>query len=184
MKDLSLHILDIAQNSISAKATLIEIEVNEQPYDDTLTITITDNGKGMTAEQLQNVTDPYFTSRTSRKVGLGIPLFKQSAEQSGGEFSIASTKNVGTKVTAQFGYSHIDRPALGDTANAVSLLVMSNPTIDFIYAHTFNKELYTFDTREVKAVLDDTPINNTHVIKMLNDMIAENITEIRQNNYS
>ncbi len=180
MKDLSLHILDIAQNSISAEATLIEIEINEQPTDDELTITITDNGKGMTVEQVQKVTDPYFTSRTTRKVGLGIPLFKQSAEQGGGEFSITSDINVGTKVTAQFGYSHIDRPALGDTANAISLLVMSNPNVDFIYTHTVNEESYIFDTREVKAVLGDTPINNTQVVKMINDMISENIVEIRK----
>ena len=179
MKDLSLHILDIVQNSISAKASLIEIEIDEQPKDDTLTITITDNGKGMTAEQVQNVSDPYFTSRTSRKVGLGIPLFKQSAEQSGGNFSITSTVNVGTKVTAQLGYNHIDRPVLGDVANAISLLVMSNPTIDFVYTHKFGEKQYAFDTREVKDVLGDTPINNTQIIKMINDIITENINEIR-----
>ncbi|MDR0661006.1 MAG: ATP-binding protein [Prevotellaceae bacterium] len=181
MKDLSLHILDIVQNSISAKATLIEIEVNEQPNNDTLTITITDNGKGMTPEQVIKVTDPYFTSRTSRKVGLGIPLFKQNAEQSGGKLSIISTIDVGTQIIAQFGYSHIDRPALGNIANAISLLVMSNPAIDFIYTHTINKESYLFDTREVKEILGDTPINNTQVVKMVEGMIAENINDLQQN---
>lgn len=186
MKELSLHILDIVQNSISAKATLIEIEVNEQPKNDTLTITIADNGKGMTAEQLQKVTDPYFTSRTSRKVGLGIPLLKQNTEQSGGRLTITSALNVGTTVVARFGYNHIDRPALGDMANAISLLVMSNPSIDFVYTHVIDKELYRFDTQEVKKILGEVPINNTQITKMINDMIAENIDDLRQksNNYN
>lgn len=182
MKDLSLHILDIVQNSISAKATLTEVEVDEQSKSNTLTITITDNGKGMTPEQLQKVCDPYFTSRTSRKVGLGIPLFKQNAEQSGGKFSITSTVNVGTKVVAEFQHNHIDRPALGDIANAISLLIISNPNVDFIYKHTVNEEFYLLDTREVKEILGNVSIDNIQVGKMLEEMIADNICELQQKN--
>ncbi len=178
MNDLSLHILDIVQNSISAGATLITIAIAENRADDLLTITIEDNGKGMTKEQVERVTDPYFTSRTTRKVGLGLPLFKQSAEQSGGALTVESVVGSGTKVVAVFTYKHIDRPALGDTANAVMLLVSANPSIDFIYRHSVDSQDYTFDTREVKEVLDGLPLNDAQVIKMLTEMIRSNLDEI------
>ncbi len=180
MNDLSLHILDIVQNSISAGATLIYILIDEDTATDVLAITIEDNGKGMTPEQVARVTDPYFTSRTTRKVGLGLPLFKQSAEQTGGSLAIESAVGKGTKVTATFGHAHIDRPSLGDTANAVVLLVSANPQIDFVYTHTHNGNTYTFDTREVKEVLDGLPLNDVQVVRMLTEMIRENLKDIQK----
>ncbi len=178
MNDLSLHLLDIVQNSISAGATLITILLDEQPGQDTLSLSISDNGKGMTAEQVRHVTDPYFTSRTTRKVGLGIPLFKQSAEMSGGSLTISSEPGRGTTITALFGLKHIDRLPVGNMANAVILLVSSNPLIDFIYTYRFEDHEYIFDTREVREALEGTPLNDPQIIKYLEEMIAENMADI------
>ena len=132
MNDLSMHILDIVQNSISAGATRVTLTVDEAPGADLLTIVIGDNGKGMTSEQVSRLSDPFFTSRTTRKVGMGIPLLMDSARQSGGDVRIESEPGKGTEVTAVFGYSNIDRPPLGDVANALMLLVSSNPALDFL----------------------------------------------------
>jgi len=179
MNDLALHLLDIVQNSISAGATLITILLDEQPEKDTMTLSIADNGRGMSAQQVQNVTDPYFTSRTTRKVGLGIPLFKQSAEASGGNLEIRSKEGEGTTITAVFGHSHFDRLPTGNIANAVMLLVSSNPDIDFVYVYRYNAEEYIFDTREVKEALDGVPVNEPQIIKYLEEMIAENMQDVK-----
>lgn len=179
MNDLSLHILDIVQNSISAGATLIRIKVIEDAINDKLTISIEDNGRGMTEEQVSKLSDPFFTSRTTRKVGMGIPLFKQSAEQSGGGIKVTSKVGVGTTVEAWFGYSNIDRPPLGDLANAIVLLVSASPKVDFIFTYAFNEEKYIFDTIEIKEVLDGVPVNNPSVVKYLTEMISENMKMVK-----
>lgn len=180
MNDLALHILDIVQNSISAGAKLIRIIVCENLVEDLLTVEIGDNGKGMTPEQVSKLSDPFFTSRTTRKVGMGIPLFKQSAEQSGGNLKIESKVGEGTSVTATFVHSNIDRPPLGDVANAVILLVVANPAINFIYEYRYNDNEYLFDTAEVKEVLGDVPINTPEVAKYLEKMIKEKMKETRE----
>jgi anti-sigma regulatory factor (Ser/Thr protein kinase) len=180
MKDLSMHVLDIVQNSITAGAGLISIEVSEKIKENTLTIRISDNGKGMSPEQLIQVTNPYFTTRTTRKVGLGVPLFKQNAEMSGGSFNIESETGKGTTVTAVFGYSHLDRPPLGDMANVVILLVSSNPALDFIYTYRYNEQTCIFDTRKVKEALSPIPVNEPRIIRMLTEMIRENSNDIKE----
>jgi len=179
MNDLSLHLLDIVQNSITAGASLITILLDEQPLSNTLTLSVSDNGRGMTAEQVAKVTDPYFTSRTTRKVGLGIPLFKQSAETSGGQLVITSSIGEGTTTTAVFGYNHIDRLPIGNMPNAIMLLVSSNPAIDFIYTCRYNNEEYIFDTKEVKETLEGTPLNHPTIIKYLEEMIEENTQALK-----
>ncbi|MDR0295287.1 MAG: ATP-binding protein [Prevotellaceae bacterium] len=179
MNDLALHLLDIVQNSISAGASLITILLDEQPLNDSLTLSVSDNGRGMAAEQVAKVTDPYFTSRTTRKVGLGIPLFKQSAETSGGQLIMTSALGVGTTTTAMFGYSHIDRLPIGNIPNAIILLVSANPDIDFIYTYRYNKEEYIFDTKEVKEALEGTPLNEPTIIKYLEEMIEENMKALK-----
>ncbi len=179
MKDLSLHILDIAQNSITAKATLIQIAIVEDTVADTYTITITDNGYGIPPDMLARVTDPYTTSRTTRKVGLGIPLFKQNAERTGGGLTITSEVGKGTVLTAGFVHSNIDRPALGDIAGVVVILVSANPSIDFVYTHVVNQQSYVFDTREVREALDGIPLNEPSVIPLLKEMIAANLEELQ-----
>lgn len=179
MNDLSLHVIDIIQNSVSAGATRIMLTVEEDTVGDVMRIVVGDNGRGMTAEQVQRLSDPFFTSRTTRKVGMGIPLFKQSAEQSGGWLSVESQPGVGTTVTATFGHSNIDRPPLGDIANTLILMVSANPEIDFVFEYRYNGAEYRFDTVEVKEVLDGLPLNNPQVMGMLEEMVRENIKDIK-----
>lgn len=178
MKDLALHILDIVQNSITADASLIEIIIEECISDDVISITIRDNGHGMDSEMLVRVTDPYTTSRTTRKVGLGLPLLKQSAEQAEGTLHIASQATRGTTVTATFRACHPDTPPWGDLPGVIILLVSANPSIDFLYFHRSNSGEYIFDTREVKSMLEDVPIDTGEVRRFLADMIRENLTEL------
>jgi hypothetical protein len=178
MKELSLHILDIVQNSIVAKATLIKIQVTEDSANDILSITIEDNGNGMSPEVLNKVIDPYTTSRTTRKVGMGLPLLNDACQMAGGKLKVDSEKGKGTKVTAILGLNHFDRQPMGDIAGVVVLLVSANPLIDFVYSHTINGNTYLFDTIEVKEVLEDLPINSLQVIKMLREMISVNLDEL------
>ncbi|HIR72059.1 MAG TPA: sensor histidine kinase [Candidatus Coprenecus pullicola] len=179
MNDLSMHILDIVQNSISAGATRVTLTVDEAPGADLLTIVIGDNGKGMTPEQVSRLSDPFFTSRTTRKVGMGIPLLMDSARQSGGDVRIESEPGKGTEVTAVFGYSNIDRPPLGDVANALMLLVSSNPALDFLFTYRYNGEEYLFDTVDVREILGDDALKDLTIIRNLEEMIKDNMREIR-----
>ncbi|MEN6618927.1 MAG: ATP-binding protein [Rikenellaceae bacterium] len=180
MNDLALHILDIIQNSLSAGARLIKLTIIEDIEGDKLTISIEDNGKGMSAAQVQKLSDPFFTSRTTRRVGLGIPMLKQAAEQSGGEIRVESEPGAGTVVTAYFQYSNIDRPPLGDVANAFILTVSSNPDVEFLLRYEVNGVGYVFDTVEVKKVLEDIPLFDASIIRTLTEMIKENIKELKQ----
>ena len=180
MQTLSDHILDIAQNSIRANASRVEIDLQENPSTDSLVFTIRDNGCGMDETTLARVTDPFFTSRTVRKVGLGIPLLKQNAEATGGTLTIASQKGVGTTLEARFSLSHLDRPPLGDLAGTIVILVSANPEIEFIYRHITEKGNYTFDTEEVKEIMEGVPINDPEIVMALRQMIRENIKEITQ----
>lgn len=180
MKDLSLHILDIVQNSTRANATLVEIIVEEDAQKNLMSITIKDNGKGMSPDMVKQVEDPFVTSRTTRKVGLGIPLFKQSAAQSGGELHISSEVGIGTTVVATFKMDNIDTPPWGDLPGVISIISSGNPALDFVYDHSYNGSHYTFDTREVKDVLGDTPISEPQIANFLKEMIAENLDEIRK----
>ena len=179
MKDISLHILDIVQNSISANATMIEIGIEESQAENTYTVSIKDNGKGMTPEMTKKVSDPYVTSRTTRKVGLGLPLLMLNAERTGGHLSITSDLGKGTEVEALFVYNNIDRIPLGDMAGTIVLLASANPLIEFVYSHTVNGEQYIFDTREIKEALDEVSINDVHIFKYLKEMINENLQEIK-----
>lgn len=179
MNDLSMHILDIVQNSISAGATLVTLTVDESPAEDLLTIAVGDNGRGMTPEQVSRLADPFFTSRTTRKVGMGIPLLMDSARQSGGDVRIESEPGKGTEVTAVFGYSNIDRPPLGDVANALMLLVSSNPALDFLFTYRYNGDEYLFDTVDVREILGDDALKDLTIIRNLEEMIKDNMREIR-----
>lgn len=178
MKDLALHILDIAQNSVSAGATIVRVIIIGDRQNDVLTLTITDNGRGMSNEQLSRVTDPYFTTRTTRKVGMGIPLLKHTAEQAGGTFAVSSAADKGTELTATMCYSHLDRPPMGDIAGVISMLAGANPVIDFICRYENDGSAYTFDTREIKEILEDVPLSEPAVIRYLKELIEENISAI------
>lgn len=180
MKDLSLHILDIIQNSTKAHATQVEILVEENHEANQLSIIIKDNGTGMSPEMVEHVADPYVTSRTTRKVGLGIPLFKQSAEQSGGNLNIFSELGVGTTLIATFKLDHIDIPPLGDLPGVIAITASGNPDIDFLFSYTYNHKSYEFNTKEVKTILDGTPINEPKISTFLKEMIRENMEEIKK----
>lgn len=179
MKDLSLHILDIVQNSIRAKATLIGIEIDEQPDENRLIITITDDGTGMSPEQLKRAIDPFFTSRTTRKVGLGLSLFKQNAEMTGGSFSIESELGIGTKVTAIFGLNHLDRPIMGDLVGTLLILICSSEEINYVFKHQTTSGGFELDTREVRQTLENVPISNPEVRLFLKEMLQENLEQIQ-----
>ena len=178
MKDLSMHIMDILQNSTRAGATEVTLEVLEDAAADTLTIRFIDNGCGMDAETVQKVINPFFTTRTTRKVGLGLPLLKQNTEQTGGSLDIQSEKGKGTTVTAVFGRSHLDRPPMGDLAGTVILTASAYPDIRFIFHYHNGETDYVFDTVEVNEVLDGISIQEPEVIQYLKEMIQENIGNV------
>jgi len=148
MEDLSLHILDIAENSISASAKRIEIRINENQAKDLLTIEIKDDGKGMDEQTLQKVLDPFFTTRKTRKVGLGLSLLAQAARESDGKIELSSAPGKGTTVKAVFCLSHLDCKPIGDIHETIRTLLAGHPGIDFLYEHKKNNSLYCFDTRE------------------------------------
>ncbi|MDD2491299.1 MAG: ATP-binding protein [Bacteroidales bacterium] len=180
MNDLSLHIIDIIQNSLSAGAGIIKLTVEEDIPRDSLVIIIEDNGRGMTKEVAERLEDPFYTTRTTRRVGMGIPLFKQSALQSGGGLSITSEVGKGTVVRAWFVHSNIDRPPLGDIANSFVLMVSANPEMHFVLKYIYNGNEYIFDSMEVAEVLGDISLSDVRVIKMLEEMVGENIKELKE----
>lgn len=182
MKELSLNILDIAGNSVKAKATLIKIELAET--DDELLIKISDDGCGMTADKVERVTDPFFTSRTTRKVGLGIPFFKLAAEQTGGSFGIESRAESeypddhGTVTSALFRKDSIDYTPLGDVISTVTTLIQGSPEIEFVYTHDIKTNdrnvTVSLDTRELKAVLgDEIPLSSPEILSWIGDYLSE-----------
>lgn len=175
MKDLSLHILDILQNSTRAGATKIELSINKQEKEDLLTLTFKDNGCGMDEETIKKVTDPFFTTRTTRKVGLGLPLLKQNAEMTGGSFVISSAPDKGTEVICTFKLSHIDLKPMGDIPGAVILTVSAHPDVHFIFHYQNDHTDYLFDTQEIYEALDGMSIQNPEIMQYLKEMIEENM---------
>ena len=179
MPELSLNVLDIAQNSVKARASLIGITVEADTAKDLLTIIIEDNGCGMTEEQINKVTDPFFTTRTVRKVGLGVPFFKMAAETAGGSFKISSSVNVGTTVTAVFVLSNIDRMPLGDMPATIHSLVTLNSHIDFVYKFKVDDREFVMDTREFRAVLGDSArFDIPEVSSFIKSYLEENSAEV------
>ena len=179
MKDLSLHILDIVQNSIRAKATIIGIEIIENPEENRMTIKISDDGNGMNKDELQRATDPFYTSRTTRKVGLGLSLFKQNAEMTVGTFNLESELGKGTKVTAVFGLNHLDRPVMGDLVGTLLLLICSSGETDYVFKHQTPSGEFILDTRELKQTLENVSINHPEVRSFLKEMLQENLEQIQ-----
>lgn len=178
MRELSLNVLDIAQNSIVAGANLITIDVRESQAENRLTISIVDNGCGMNEEQLCRVRDPFFTTRTTRRVGMGIPLFRMAAEMAGGSLSIESAVGKGTVITAWFELNHIDRMPLGDMAGTVSALIRLNPQLDFMYRHQTDTQNFETDTRAFREILGDVPLNEPDIMLWIDGYLTENITAL------
>ena len=179
MRELSLNVLDIAQNSIVAAATLVTITVEET--NGMLRICIGDNGRGMTAEQLEQIRDPFYTTRTTRRVGMGIPLFRMAAEMAGGSLTVESEVGVGTTVTATFQLDHIDRMPLGDMAGTIETLIRLNPSIDFLYRHTVGTESFELDTRTLREVLGDVPLSEPDIMEWIGANLEEGIQSVGSN---
>ena len=175
MKELSLHILDIAENSITAGATRIEIKVEERMKTDRLTIEVRDNGCGMDAEMAAMVTSPFVTTRTTRKVGLGIPLLKEAAEVCNGSFKLESTPGVGTNILVEFRHSHIDRMPLGDLAGTWMTLMVSHPYITWVFEYRTDENVFRLDSGEVSAILDGLPMSDPAVLSFLRTFLDEGV---------
>ena len=178
MPEISLNILDIAQNSVTAGALLTEIGIAIDEAADTLEVTVSDNGCGMTAEQAERVLDPFFTTRTTRKVGLGVPFLKMAAEFTGGSCRLESEPHVGTKTTAVFGLGHIDRMPIGDIAGTMTALVGSNPDIDFVFRYSVNGDGFVMDTRELREVLEGIPFSEPEVQGFVTGFINEHMDSL------
>jgi len=178
LRDISLHILDIMQNSTAAKASQITVNLDAMTCKDSLRVVIEDNGCGMEEELLEKVTSPFSTTRKTRKVGLGIPLFKASAERSGGSFEIKSQKGVGTVVTAEFGIGHIDRPPLGDLSGVIADMAAANPSVEIVLKLSHRERQFVFNSREVSRILGDVPLTELAVINWMREYIDEGIHEI------
>jgi len=175
MEDLSLHILDIAENSVAARADKIEIRISEDKKKDLLSVEIIDNGIGMDKEARKKAVDPFYTSRTVRRFGFGLSLLSEAAKAANGQLSIKSKKGEGTRIKADFQYSHIDRKPLGDISQTIITLVIGNPEIDLIYVHKKNNQKYSLDTRKIKARLKEAPINSPAGIRMIREDLKKDI---------
>ena len=173
MEDLSLHILDIVENSVAANADTIEIRITEDTERDLLSVEVIDNGIGMDDETVKKVLDPFYTSKTVRRFGLGLPLLSEAAKAANGFLSITSKKGEGTKLRADFQYSHIDRKPLGDISQTIFTLIMGSPETDFVYIHKKNAHIYTFDTKKIKAQLGDRPINSLDGMKKIREELKK-----------
>jgi len=178
MQELSMNILDVTENSVEAGASLVSICIDEQPEKDILTVTITDNGRGMTPEQVKNVTDPFYTTRSTRKVGLGVPFFKMAAELTGGKLDIQSTPGVGTHLSASFGLSSVDLMPLGNINETICTLIQCNPHIDFIYTRRLKDAEMTLDTREFRRILDGVELSDPQVSKFIREFLTENTSDL------
>ena len=176
MKELSLHILDIAQNSISAGARALDLMLAEE--NGWLTITVADDGRGMSPEFLATVTDPFTTTRTTRKVGMGLSLMKMEAQMSGGDLSIESTVGEGTTVTSWFDPGNIDMPPLGDLTSSITTLIQGSPDIDFVFTHRTPAGEYTLDTGEIRQIMGDISLSEPEIIAWLTDYLHENESNI------
>ena len=180
MREIALHLLDIAENSAAAESRYISIEIHEDLYNDLLTACVTDDGRGMDAQTAQQVQDPFYTSRTTRNVGLGIPLLKLAAEMAEGGLSLQSEPGKGTRVEVYFRHSHIDRMPLGDISATFLTALISHPKIHwtFIYRVTDGNRSsrdFVFDDAELKTALGDLSLTEPEVLTFVRGMIEENI---------
>lgn len=178
MQEISLNILDIVQNSVRAGAKNIEVEIYEDTNEDVLFFSVNDDGCGMDEEMVQRVMDPFVTTRTTRKVGMGISLLRSAAQATGGDVELKSEVGKGTFIKAVFSYGHIDRQPLGNMADTMTALVSMNTDIDFYYRHTFNKSTFDFNTKEMKEILGEVPLSDPTVAEWLRGFIDEGIANI------
>jgi anti-sigma regulatory factor (Ser/Thr protein kinase) len=178
VRELSLHILDVAENALTAGAALISIEVAESTPADRLRITVRDNGRGMPPEKMMNLDDPFVTTRKTRRVGLGLSLLAAAARRCEGDIRVSAAPGKGTELTATFRRSHIDRAPLGDMAATLGMLIMGNPHVDFVYVHRVDDSEFTLDTRELKRELEGVDLSDPVVATHLTDSIRRSLNEL------
>ncbi len=178
MTEISLNILDVAENSTRAKASLVEIFVEIDTKANRLYVTVRDDGCGMDKEQLARVEDPFFTTRKTRKVGLGIPFFKLAALSTGGDFGITSEVSAGTEVRAEFVLDHIDRMPLGDINSTIYTLIRCHPETDFRYLYRYDNRKFVLDTREMREILGDIPLDTPEVSQYMKEYLDENKMDV------
>ena len=181
MRELSLHILDIAENGITAGADCIRIRVNEdRSGGNLLTIVIADNGSGMPADKLHKPTDPFITTRTTRRVGLGLSLLAAAADRCEGKLEIETEPGRGTRVQATFQYDHIDRAPVGDMASTITTLIMGNPQVDFVYTHVIDNQDFVLDTRELKENEQDQSLADPMLLYQLTQSIRNSLSALAE----
>ena len=178
MLTMALNILDIVQNSIRAEASTITIDIGESIKNDFMDIRVSDNGKGMPEELLSKVTDPFVTTRTTRRIGMGLPLLKHQANLAGGDLSIESHQGKGTSTYVTFILGHVDRQPLGDIAGVMTILMSANPEINFLYNHKTDTGEYRFSSLEIKEYLGIGDFNDSHLLADIKEMINENLKDI------
>lgn len=178
MKDISLHLMDIAQNSIVAGADRITINIRVYGNPEMLYLEIVDNGKGMEKDFLDKVTDPFKTTRNTRDVGLGIPLLKQSAQMAGGNLNILSKSGRGTKLWANFIVSHIDRIPIGDISGTLTLLISANKNISWIIEFKYKDKNFILNTNQINELLEGVPIDNKDVLEWIQNTISQGINSV------
>jgi hypothetical protein len=181
MRELALHLLDIAENSVAAQARNITLVVIEDLAGDRLHMSVEDDGKGMDADMVAQVVDPFVTSRTTRKVGLGIPLLKEAAEACNGFLTIASTPGKGTRLDVEFQHTHIDRMPLGDVAGTILSLVVAYPSIHWKLIYKVNYREFEFDDLPIKETLDGVPLTEPQILAFVRQMLYDGIYEIKDN---
>ncbi len=180
MRELALHLMDIAENSAAAQAKTIHLEVEEDTAADRLWMCVRDDGRGMDAEMVRRVTDPFVTSRTTRKVGLGIPLLKEAAESCNGDLTIQSQVGQGTTLEVRFQRSHIDRMPLGDLARTMFALLIAHPEIHWVFRYRVDGAEFLFDDAPVKETLGDVPLTEPEILAYLREMIEGGIREVQR----
>jgi anti-sigma regulatory factor (Ser/Thr protein kinase) len=178
VRELSLHVLDILENALAAGATLIELEISESTAQNRLTIRVSDNGRGMDANTLRRVTDPFFTTRTTRQVGLGLPLLKAAAQRCNGDLTISSQPGVGTQVLAEFQRDHIDRAPLGDMKSTVLGLILAERPCDLSYEHRVDERSFCLDTRDLRCILGDVPLTHPQARAWLEEYLDQEPVEL------
>jgi hypothetical protein len=178
MLELSMHILDIVQNSLAAGSTRVEIRIQEDLPQDLLVIEVKDNGRGISDAMLPRVTDPFVTSRTTRPVGLGLPLLKEAAERCEGCLEVYSEENRGTRVVARFRLDHFDRAPLGDMGETVGILIAGNPSVDFLYEHRVDARIYLLETQEMRQILGSVGLDDPSVLDFVRQDIQMGLKKI------
>jgi len=177
LREISLHIMDVVENGITAGAGCIHILIDEERIENRLKVVIKDNGKGISPGMVSRVTDPFVTTRTTRRVGLGLSLLKEAAKRCDGDFSVESEPGKGTVVTATFRHDHIDLAPIGDIAGTITMLIAGNPDIDFVYDHVIDGNIFTIDTRELRQELEE-PLTDPSLLFHIKKQIEEELKKL------